>query len=160
MSAQKMKTSFGGFAGSSSHSLRPEAGFTLLEVLIALAILAIAAAVTLSLMTGSMANIRKVQQRTRSIEQAESVMELALLDSTIQQPTSYSGSLQDGTRWIVKVEDYEAPVKEPQAGTVANLPVKLMAYSVELTGPESKAPDCRLQTLKLVKTQQTTRLPQ
>jgi general secretion pathway protein I len=141
-------------------------GFTLLEVLIALAIFAIAATVTLSLISGSLRNIRKVQQRTRSIEHAESVMESALIDSSILQPTSNSGSFQDGTSWIVRVEDYTELDQQTQtSGTTsaaaANLP-KLLAYTVETTGPESIRPDCRLQTLKLVKVQtasQPSRIP-
>jgi general secretion pathway protein I len=133
------------------------AGFTLLEVLIALAILAIAATVTLSLITGSMGNIRKVQQRTRAIELAETEMELALIDTTIVGPTSRTGSLTDGTNWVVRVEDYTELDKPQQIGTVVSMPVKLLSYSVEVTGPESRAPDFRLQTLKIIKAQTSTR---
>jgi type II secretion system protein I len=132
-------------------------GFTLLEVLIALAILAIATTVTLSLITGSMSNIRKVQQRTHAIELAETEMELALIDTTIVGPTSRTGSLADGTNWIVRVEDYTELDKQQQIGTIVNMPVKLLSYSVEVTGPESRAPDFRLQTLKIIKAQTSTR---
>jgi general secretion pathway protein I len=137
--------------------LGASAGFTLLEVLIALAILAIAATVTLSLITGSMGNIRKVQQRTRAIELAESEMESALIDTTIVGPTSRSGSLDDGMNWVVRVEDYTELDKPQQLGTIINMPVKLLSYSVEVTGSESRTPDFRLQTLKIIKAQTSTR---
>jgi general secretion pathway protein I len=133
-------------------NLNESGGFTLLEVLVALAVFAIATAVTLSLMSGSLGNIRKVQKRTRAIEHAETVMESTLLDSTIQQPTSLSGNFEDGSRWVVRVEDY-LEFEKPQTAGVTTMPVKLLSYSVEVAGPESSAPDCRLQTLKLVKTQ-------
>jgi hypothetical protein len=118
--------------------------------------------VTLSLMSGSLRNIRKVQQRTRSIEHAESIMESALIDSSILQPTSYSGSFQDGTSWTVRVEDYTEMDKQTQTSSVTTMPVKLLSYSVETIGPESIRPDCRLQTLKVVKVQtssQPSRIP-
>jgi type II secretory pathway pseudopilin PulG len=131
--------------------------------LVALAVLAVGAVLTLSLISGSLGNIRKVQQRTRTIEHAQSVMELALLDDSIQQPTTFTGGFEDGTRWSVRVEEYFPPdPPQSQAQTPVELPVKLFYYTVEMTSPDSKAPDYRLQTLKLVKASvdaQTTRMP-
>ncbi len=140
------------------------AGFTLLEVLVALTVLAVGAALTLSLISGSLGNIRKVQLRTRTVEHAQSVMELALLDDSIQQPTVFTGDFEDGTRWSVRVEDYILPeaLQIPQQA-LQNMPVKLLHYTVEMTGPDSRAPDYQLQTLKLVRVQsesQPARLPQ
>ena len=71
-------------------------GFTLLEVLVSLAVLSVGVALTLSLISGSLGNIRKVQLRTRTIEHAEAVMELALLDDSVRQPTVFSGDFEDG----------------------------------------------------------------
>jgi prepilin-type N-terminal cleavage/methylation domain-containing protein len=140
------------------------AGFTLLEVLVALTVLAIGAALTMSLISGSLGNIRKVQLRTRTVEHAQSVMELALLDDSIQQPTAFTGDFEDGTRWSVRVEDYVLPeaMQIPEQA-LQNMPVKLLHYTVEMLGPDSRAPDYRLQTLKLVRVQsenQPARLPQ
>ena len=131
-----------------------EKGFTLLEVLVALTVLAVGAALTLSLISGSLGNIRKVQLRTRSIQHAEAVMELALLDESIQQPTAFNGDFEDGTRWSVRVDEYTAQSSQtlPQPGLSEEqtLPVKLLSYTVEVVGPDSSRPDYRLQTLKLV----------
>ena len=68
-----------------------ESGFTLLEVLITLAILAVGVTLTLSLISGALANIRKVQVRARTIQHAETVMELTLLDDSISRPTTLNG---------------------------------------------------------------------
>lgn len=131
------------------------AGFTLLEVLVALTILAVGAALTLSLISGSLGNIRKVQQRTRTIEHAQTVMELALLDESIQRPTTFTGDFADGTRWSVRVEEYEMPEAKTLAEDQARqrMPIRLLHYTVEMFGPESREPDYRLQTLKLVSRQ-------
>jgi prepilin-type N-terminal cleavage/methylation domain-containing protein len=128
-------------------------GFTLLEVLVALTVLAVGAAITLSLISGSLGNIRKVQLRTRTIEHAEAVMELALLDESIQQPTTFSGYFEDGARWSVRVEEYIQPEStQPQPGTLPlKMPVKLLSYTVEMFGPNSGTSDYRLQTLKMVR---------
>jgi prepilin-type N-terminal cleavage/methylation domain-containing protein len=130
-------------------------GFTLLEVLVTLAILALGAALALSLISGSLGNIRKVQLRTRSIQHAETVMELTLLDDSITRPTTLSGDFEDGTRWAVRVDEVIVP---PPPGQNPNqqieMPVKMFSYAVEVFAPESTAPDYRIQTLKLVNTQQ------
>jgi prepilin-type N-terminal cleavage/methylation domain-containing protein len=127
-------------------------GFTLLEVLVAITVLAIGAAFTLSLISGSLGNIRKVQLRTRAVEHAESVMELALLDRSAQQPTAFSGNFEDGSRWSVRVEEYKPPVP-PQSRArdlPQNMPVRLLSFTVEMFNPNSRVPDYVLQTLKLV----------
>lgn len=131
------------------------AGFTLLEVLVALTILAVGAAVTLSLISGSLGKIRKVQQRTRTVEHAEAVMELALLDDSIRQSTSFTGDFEDGTRWTVRVEDYTLPDQSSMNPSMLQqaLRLKLMCYTVEMFSPDAKGSDYQLQTLKLVKVQ-------
>jgi prepilin-type N-terminal cleavage/methylation domain-containing protein len=136
-----------------AHRLRAASGFTLLEVLVALTVLAVGTAITLSLISSSLGNIRKVQLRTRTIEHAEAVMELSLLDESIQQPTTFSGDFEDGTRWSVRVEEYDQPeTQPPPAGSSTfKMPVKLLSYTIEMFSPGSGTSDYRLQTLKLVK---------
>ena len=128
-------------------------GFTLLEVLVALTVFAVAGAVILSLISGSLGNIRKVQLRTRTVEHAEAVMELTLLDESVQGPTSFSGDFEDGTRWTVVVEEYVPPevTDQPADGRLAAMPVKLLSYTIEMFSPNSTKSDYRLQTLKLVR---------
>ena len=133
-----------------------ETGFTLLEVLVALTVLAIGVALAISLISGSLGNIRKVEKRTRIVDHAASVMELALIDKAIQGPTSFNGDFADGTRWIVRVEEYtsgDAGLQPPQ-----NMQAKLLAYTVEMSHPHSSSVDYRLQTLKLVSTQEAGQL--
>jgi prepilin-type N-terminal cleavage/methylation domain-containing protein len=133
-------------------------GFTLLEVMVSLTVLAIGAALALSLISGALSNIRKVQLRTRTVEHAEAVMELTLLDDSIRKPTTLTGDFEDGTRWSVRVEDYTLPTADPlqptlqPPGTAAqNMPVKLLCYTVEMFSPDSRGSDYQLQTIKMVK---------
>jgi prepilin-type N-terminal cleavage/methylation domain-containing protein len=130
---------------------RQSAGFTLLEVLVALSVLAIGAALALSLISGALGNIRKVQLRTRTIQHAETVMELSLLDDSIRQPTVLRGDFEDGTRWSLIVEDIimPRPASLPQG---VDLQQKLLSYSVEVFAPDSQAPDLHLQTVKVLST--------
>jgi hypothetical protein len=107
---------------------------------------------TLSLISGSLGNIRKVQLRTRTIEHAEAVMELALLDPSIQEPTTFTGDFQDGTRWAVNVQEYTPPeaLLGPAIPQPSRLRAKLLSFTVTVIAPDSREPDYRLQTLKLV----------
>jgi prepilin-type N-terminal cleavage/methylation domain-containing protein len=138
---------------------RGEYGFTLLEVLVTLTVLAIGTALTLSLISGALGNIRKVQQRARTIQHAETVLELTLLDESILRPTSLTGDFEDGTRWAVRVEEMVMP-PPPNQNPLQQimLPVKLLSFSVEVFAPESMAPDFKLQTLKVVNVPQEERL--
>jgi len=140
-----------------SARLSRESGFTLLEVLITLAILAVGITLTLSLISGTLGNIRKVQQRTRTIQHAETVMELALLDDSIRQPTAFPGDFEDGTRWSVQVAEYELPDPRLPNPQRPQLPVKLFMYTVDVFGPDSRLPDYRLQTLKIINTREPER---
>jgi prepilin-type N-terminal cleavage/methylation domain-containing protein len=135
-----------------SHRLgRRQRGFTLLEVLVTLTVLGVGSALTLSLVSGSLGNIRKVQVRSRTIHHAETVLELALLDDSIEGPTVLQGDFEDGTRWTVEVTDFVMPdppwvdLQRP-----LQLPIKALAYDVAVIGPGSAAVDFRLHTLKIV----------
>lgn len=138
---------------------RKNAGFTLLEVLVALAVFSVGAALMLSLVSGALRNIRKVQVRNRAIQHAETVLEIALLDDSVKQATKRTGDFEDGTRFTVEIEEYQPSTQQQerlkaeqmlQQEQQARFPVKLFRYTVEVIGPESTVPDFRLQTLKVV----------
>ncbi len=128
--------------------MRRDAGFTLLEVLVALTIMAVGVALALSLVSGSLGNIRKVRVHARTVEHTQAVMELELLDDSITGPTTQRGDFDDGTRWSLVVSEVEMPV--PQTTMQIQMPVKVLSYVVEVTEPNSVTADYTLQTLKLV----------
>lgn len=125
------------------------AGFTLLEVLVSLVILAIGATAVMAAISGSLGNVRKVQLRTRVMAYAENIMEASLYAENLQQPTTYAQDLEDGFHCVVQVEEYE-----PELGIESDteLTIKLLQYTVEMTGPDSPAPIYTIHTLKLVDT--------
>jgi len=143
--------------------MKRESGFTLLEVLVALTILAIGAALTLSLISSSLGNIRRVRIHAGAIEHAHDVMELTLLDDTIRGATTLGGDFDDGSRWSVVVTEVEMPLPDNvqsllmpnsngsnQAVVNAMAPPKVLSYLVQIAEPNSQKPDFELQTLKLV----------
>jgi prepilin-type N-terminal cleavage/methylation domain-containing protein len=132
--------------------VRRESGFTLLEVLVTLTILAVGVALSLSLVSGALGNIRKVRTRTHAIEHAQQVMELALVDDSIKSAATLSGDYEDGTRWTVVISEVQMPVPASvlQGVQMAQLPVKMLSYVVDITDPNSATPVFQMQTLKLV----------
>lgn len=138
--------------------MKRESGFTLLEVLIALTVLAVGVAMTLSLISGSLGNIRKVREQARAVEHAQSVMESTLLDDSIKGATTLNGEFDDGTRWSVVVSEVQMPASPTALSSMSQnqplptllTPPKVLSYVVEIMEPTSRTPDVRLQTLKLV----------
>lgn len=138
--------------------MKRESGFTLLEVLIALTVLAVGVALTLSLISGSLGNIRKVREQAHAVEHAQAVMESTLLDDSIKGATTLNGDFDDGTRWSVVVSEVEMPAPPTALSSMFQnqplptllTPPKVLSYVVEIIDPTSRTPDFRLQTLKLV----------
>lgn len=136
--------------------MKRESGFTLLEVLMALTIMAVGVTLILSLVSGSLGNIRKVRGSTRLIEHAQAVMELALLDDSIQGATALHGDFEDGTRWTVEVSEVEMPAPPsamPPSQQIQLMMPKMLSYVVVVMGPNSNKADFQLQTMKMISPQ-------
>ena len=126
------------------------AGFTLFEVVVSMTILAVGIALAVSLISRSLNNIRTIESRARIVEHATSVMELTLLDDTISEPTSFEGDFpEDGTRWTMRIEEY-IPDEPEFFDQIDTMSVRMLAYTVDMFRPSSRAVDFRLRTLKLV----------
>jgi prepilin-type N-terminal cleavage/methylation domain-containing protein len=130
---------------------RQNAGFTLLEVLVAMTVLSVGIALGVSLISRATGNIKKVDARARIVNHASSVMELTLLDPKIIEPGSFNGDFEDGVRWTMHIEEYIP--NEAELSEYEDMPVKLLAYTVEMFQPHSSVMDYRLRTLKLVQRQ-------
>ena len=160
-----MKSRIVGRQNLSSEAKRTEyiriaGGFTLLEVLIALVVLAVGISITLTVITGSLGNVRKVQLRTRAVEYAQSIMESSLNRDDLPATATFTENLEDGFSCNVYVEEYEPDLDpEPRIQSQTTIPIKLMQYTVEMIGPDSPEPVYRLQTLKLVNTSQERQQP-
>ena len=135
-------------------------GFTLLEVLVALVVLAVGAAVTMSVLSGSLGNIRKVQLRTRVMGYAQNIMESALYRQDLREPTTYTENLEEGFSYVLQIEEYEPEIDaESTFTTNVELPIRLLSYRVQMFGPGSTDPVYQLQTLKVINALQEGALP-
>jgi general secretion pathway protein I len=90
-----------------------EEGFTLIEVLIALAVATISLAAISSLMAGNIRGAGKIAQHL-ALSSAVRAVETALPDRTDLTPGSLSGEMH-GQNWTVDVTPFPADFDNPQA---------------------------------------------
>src|SRR5436853_460166 len=86
---------------------RPDAGFTLVEVLVAIGVLAVALTAIGSLVATTVRGTRAIDDRLMLVETARSVA-VAMPDRDRLAPGNFSGEL-GGQRWRVDVLPYFAP---------------------------------------------------
>ncbi len=113
-----------------------EAGFSLLEVVVAVAILGAVLAATLTTLGGS----------TRALGRADGVARAALVaDARLAELGSVhpveagerSGETADGIRWEMTIEPYRPSDLDP--GEILDLPVALFRATVIASGPHGGA---------------------
>ena len=119
-------------------------GFTLVEVLVALAIAALAGGFLLQIFSQGLRNVDTAGRYLRATAVAESV--LATVGSEVPlEPGDSTGSVDGSYRWNVKIE----PFDETRDG---DLPVRL--YDVEITvawGEQARERTVSLRTLRVAK---------
>ena len=89
--------------------MRDRRGFTLIEVLVAAAVLGIAATALFGLLSKSLFNLRKIEDLHRYELAAQDVMNRVLLLSTLPAPAQAGGALDNigiGAHWIVNVQPW------------------------------------------------------
>lgn len=87
-------------------------GFTLLEVLAAIALLAIAFAIGLSALGGAARNASRASALDTAVEHAQSLLAAQGLIDPLQDETR-SGSFHDGMVWTLKVHALARPATRP-----------------------------------------------
>ena len=121
-----------------------ENGFTLIEVLVAMAILAVALAAILSAMTTGLRSASRAADATEATELAQSL----LAQQEVSLPPEYgetNGSTADGDHWRVAVQPW-APNDEPQQIGAYRVVISVTrngytaSFSTLLTGPVANAP--------------------
>lgn len=88
----------------SQHALSPEAGFTLLEVMVALAILALGIVTVLELFAGSLRLGTKASRYTQAAIYAQNEMDRLFAQPTLEEGEE-SGELPDGYAWRARVQE-------------------------------------------------------
>ena len=127
--------------------MRNRRGFTLIEVLVAAAVLGIAASALFGLFSKSLFNLGKIEQLHRYELRAQDVMNRVLALSSLPAPAQAEGALDDiGARWTVKVEPW----------TLLGLDDKpeeaVLKIDVVVTWPgRSSQPSIEIEALKVAK---------
>src|SRR5512146_3537286 len=106
-------------------------GFTLLEVVVALAIMGIGVATALSIFSGSLKNLRRIDLAHRAMSHAEDVMNQILTDESIREPRTFSGDLDQDFNYTASVTLWEEP-KERLALDITEPPAYILGVDVEI----------------------------
>lgn len=121
-----------------------EAGFTLIETLVAFAVLALAMIALFRAVTGGLESVRRAEQQALAVELAQSLLDGAGRERPLAPGTS-SGASVTGYRWDVTVAPYEAGRARSAAPRVA---AYWVAVTVRWPGTGS-GQSLSLRTLKL-----------
>jgi general secretion pathway protein I len=85
------------------------AGFTLLEIVVAVAILSMGMTVALQIFSGGLKNIRRIDLAHQAMRHAENVMNDVLSNQEIRMPATMSGNLDEEFTYIAAVEYWQEP---------------------------------------------------
>jgi general secretion pathway protein I len=88
-----------------------ESGFTLLEVIVATAVMSIAVIGLLSLVSGSLANAARVKEYDRAAMLARHQMGELLVSEPLPLGTDLSGSFDGASGWTARAEPFELPMR-------------------------------------------------
>lgn len=134
--------------------MQRQRGYSLIEVIIAFALLAMALTLLLGTLSGAARQVRQSAERSRAALYAQSLMAAQGLDQPLA-PGRSDGSFEDGHfHWTLEVRPYQDPHSPPTPAVPA--PAGLLELDLQLAwGPE---PGQRLQwrTLRMVLTPMST----
>ncbi len=122
----------GRFAKVSRRSLRLCDGFTLIETLVAMAILSISLVVILQLFSGGLKSSRLSDNYTRAIFHAREKMEEILLDDNFTD-MAMEGEFSDGFEWKAQTFRFEPDQEEE-----TKLPVDIFSIKVNVSWHEGR----------------------
>ena len=118
-------------------------GFTLIEILVALAILAVILAVFAQVLSGSVLSSRRIDAETQALLVARSTMERIGRDLPLQ-PGATSGKLAGGGRWSLRISPATVAGRPP-----ANL-TGVTTYLIVLTVTKPPFSPIMLTSLRIV----------
>jgi general secretion pathway protein I len=96
------------------------AGFTLLEILLAFVIFALSFAVVLEIVAGSVRSTVRARDYSEAALTAQSVMELVGTEIPLE-PGSWQGEEDGGYRWTLEISDFEGLPEDPRTLELALL---------------------------------------
>ncbi len=136
-----------------------ETGFSLLEVLVAFAVLALTLGVLLRIFGGGTRTAQTVADYTRAISIAESLLATAGVEAPLEEGET-EGDVDADYHWHLSVRPF--PVDEALLTTDASIPPQFKPYWVTLTvgwGGETDPRQFTLQTLRTLRSAPMPRVP-
>lgn len=94
---------------------RAQAGFTLLEILVATTIMGVAVVGLLSSLSTSMRNAARVTDADRAAQIARNKMEELVVDATLPFQANLEGTFDNNSGWSAQIGPFEAPQTQPGA---------------------------------------------
>ena len=122
-------------------------GFTLIEIILALSILAIGLGLAMQIATASMRNARIAAQRTEAALYAKSLLDTTGVGERVEEGEN-DGEFNEDFRWRMSVSPYEIETDVPGL-EAATAPVEL--YRIELVvtwGDRAREQEARFVTLR------------
>ena len=87
-------------------SIRPQRGFTLLEVLVAFVVFALVFATTLQILSGSLRNVKRSAEYTQAALWAQSRLDAVGIDPPLESG-QYQGEFDHDYSWELEIVPYE-----------------------------------------------------
>ncbi len=113
-----------GSPGRSPSTTDRRRGFTLLEVLVAFAVLAVALGVAFEIFATGLRGARSADALTRAVLIAESRLARVGVESELT-PGESEGETDDGTRWRIEIHDQPAEDGDEERVVTPSLPILL-----------------------------------
>ena len=127
---------------------RPAAGFTLIEIIVAFAVLALGLTLLLGTLSGASRQVRQAGDAGRAALHAQTL--IAEHATALQKPTRFDGVLEDGRyRWQLQATPWQDPT--PRSGPVRSDPgaARLLHVRLDIEWGDGDDPQQRLQVESL-----------
>lgn len=123
--------------------MKSQRGYSLIEVIVAFALLALALTLLLGTLTGSTRQLRQADEATRAVLHAQSLMAAQGVEQPLR-PQRTEGSFEQGRfRWTLQVAPYVDPRPAPATGDIETVS-QLRLLQLDLTVRWGEAPAQRL----------------
>jgi len=101
--------------------LNSQRGYTLIEVIVAFALLALALTLLLGTLTGSTRQLRQADYATRAVLHAQSLMAVQGIEEPLR-PRRIEGKFEgDRFRWTLDIKPYVDPNPAPASGDIEDI---------------------------------------
>lgn len=107
-------------------------GFTLLEIVVAVAILGVAVGTAMQIFSGGLKNVRKIDLAHRAMNHAENIMNQILSDEEMRQPTELGGDLDDEFRYHATVDEWQETRQQGDLEIPLSQPLNIRLLSVRV----------------------------